>query len=82
MKHLGEIYTHRFRMPSTGSAQQSRENAWKVLYEKVFQRFVTRESVVLDLGSGPGFFINQVQCVRAMAVDLDENNRKFLREDI
>ena len=33
---------------------------------------------MLDLGSGPGFFINQVESSRRIAVDLDPSNKKFL----
>ena len=37
---------------------------------------------VLDLGSGPGYFINQVSAERKIAVDLDENNENFIASDV
>lgn len=79
---LTNIYNRRFRSASISQATASRENAWKGLFNKVLKQFIDVDMTVLDLGSGPGYFINQVTSKRKIAVDLDENNEHFLGKDI
>jgi len=79
---LTGIYNRRFRSASAAGTSKSRSNAWKALYKKVLQKHVLARMTVLDLGSGPGYFINQVSAERKIAVDLDENNQNFVGSDV
>jgi SAM-dependent methyltransferase len=48
---------------------QRRDVLWQTLWRHVFSRRVATQDCVLDLGSGYGSFINQVQARRRIAVD-------------
>lgn len=79
---LTGIYNSRLRGKANLHSSKSRDNAWKALYEKVLQKHIKSDFTVIDLGSGPGYFINQVEAAKKYAVDLDENNSKFINNDI
>jgi len=79
---LTEIYNRRFRGRESSNSSRSRNNAWKALYEKELQKFISPEMTVIDLGSGPGYFINQVSAKKTIAVDLDANNRNYLHDHV
>lgn len=79
---LTSIYNRRFRSSTELRSTKSRDNAWKALYEKVLKKHIERDFKVLDLGSGPGYFINQVEAASKYAVDLDQNNAEFLNSDV
>ena len=48
-----------------------RRDVWRVLMSDFFQRYVDGCRAVLDLGSGYGEFINQVQAPACYAIDLN-----------
>lgn len=55
---------------------------WKVLVEDFFQRWISPDDVVVDLGCGFGDFLNQVRCARRVGVDLNPAGRKYLAEGV
>ncbi len=79
---LMEIYEKRFRGSTNLQVSKSRNNAWLALYEKVLKKFIYHNFTVLDLGSGPGYFINLVEASKKYAVDLDQNNVRFINDDV
>ncbi len=79
---VSDIYNLRFRSQTSQREIASRENAWKALYIKVIQKFIEPEMTVMDLGSGPGYFANQVKAEKVIAVDLDANNSKYLNGNV
>jgi len=44
---------------------------WRALLRGYFQQFIAKEATVLDLGAGYGEFINNVQCGKKYAMDLN-----------
>lgn len=48
-----------------------RDAVWRILVRDVFQQFVPRDGVVLDLGAGWGEFIRNVRAHRRLAMDLN-----------
>jgi SAM-dependent methyltransferase len=76
---------YRIRFAKTA---QYRNNVWKILCDDYFSAFVSREAHVLDLGSGWGEFINNVQAARKYAMDLNPDagrrlsgNTHFIHQD-
>ncbi|MGO4885614.1 MAG: class I SAM-dependent methyltransferase [Bryobacteraceae bacterium] len=74
---LAEIYSRRF------DAHVAYRNAvWKVLTGKFFPRYISPQSTLLDLGCGYGEFINNIQCARKYAMDLNPNAQHYLAPGI
>jgi SAM-dependent methyltransferase len=59
-----------------------RLRVWKTLVDKFFYRYVATNAVVLDLGCGYGEFINNVQCGKKLAIDLNADVRRHLNPDV
>ena len=67
------IYEARF----TDSDLDFKRQLWRVLVDRVFQRYISPDDTVLDLGAGTCEFINAVRCKERIAVDLNPQVRKF-----
>ncbi len=67
-QELQRIYDQRF-----GGQEdlEYRRAIWRVLIADFFSRFVRPEHALLDLGCGYGEFVNQVNCARRFAMDLN-----------
>lgn len=77
-ENLETIYQNRFRK---NLADKNR--IWKILCRKYFQKFIDAENdTVLDLAAGYGEFINNIRAKRKIALDLNEDIRKFINEDV
>jgi ubiquinone/menaquinone biosynthesis C-methylase UbiE len=76
--HLSQIYQERFK----DDARNWRLRLWKVLCEHWIQRYIPENATVLDLAAGQCEFINQIQCARKIAVDLNEDVHKFAASDV
>lgn len=74
MTDLTELYRNRF--DENARAQKAR--VWKVLYEKVFGRWIRPQDTVLDLGAGYCEFINSARAQRRIAVDLNPDAASFV----
>ncbi len=75
---LEALYQQRF--PEEELARKAA--IWKVLCEAYFQRYIPRESTVLDLACGYGEFINHIQAARKLAVDLNPDSPSHLAADV
>ena len=76
-RELRNIYQHRF-----ANRVAYRSRLWHILSESFFQRFVPRDSVVLDLGCGYGEFINHIQCRRKLGMDLNPDSQNYLSANV
>jgi len=71
---LSELYRIRF-----AEAQLPRKNAiWQVICRDFLQRFVRPADTVVDVACGYGEFLNNIVAARKIAVDLNEDARRFL----
>jgi len=77
-RELQSIYERRF---SEANAAY-RQRVWEVLVRDYFQRFVSPEASVLDLGCGYGEFINAVVCGQKHGMDLNPRSREHLNPDV
>lgn len=55
---------------------------WKVLIDHYFQKRIGEDQVVLDLGSGWGEFINNIQAKKKFAMDLNPDGGKRVDDDV
>ena len=59
-----------------------RKLIWKVLVTDFFQQFIKKDDVVLDAGCGYGEFINNIVCGKKIAVDLNQEAKKYLNKEV
>jgi SAM-dependent methyltransferase len=72
-ENLDKLYQQRF--PETGLA--AKNAIWKVLCAEFFQRYIDANDVVADIGAGYCEFINNIECGRKIAVDVNPDVRRF-----
>jgi SAM-dependent methyltransferase len=72
-ENLQALYRRRFE-----SEQADRREVWRVLVRSWFGRYLVGVESVLDLGSGWGHFINQVDVPHRYAIDLNPDARHRL----
>lgn len=73
---LKKIYQRRF-----GNEIEFRKKMWKV-FCGFFQKYITEDSVVLDLGAGYCEFINNITAGKKIALDLNPDVKKFANRDV
>lgn len=71
------IYADRFDKDT-----QKRDVMWKVLCKDYFQKFIGKDDVVLDLAAGYCEFINNIECGKKIAVDLNEKTKTKAAKDV
>ncbi len=76
-QELQRMYEARFR-----GRLEYRDRVWLVLLRDYFQQFIDRGSVVLDLGAGYCEFINNVQCGKKYALDLNSDTKQKAHADV
>ncbi len=59
-----------------------RNEIYKILCDNFFQKYVPRNSVVLDVGAGYCEFINNIKAKTKIALDLNPDVKKFAREGV
>lgn len=60
----------------------SRVRIWRILVDRIFQRYVPRDGAVLDLGCGWGEFINSVEARERYAIDLNPDTRAHIDSSV
>lgn len=73
MTDVTSIYTHRFK-----GKLAARNNLWQILCGSYFQKLVSPADTVIDIGSGYGEFINNINCAKKIAVDINHDSKKHL----
>ena len=74
---LSRIYSRRFEQNVV-----YRNQVWQVLTSQFFQRWIPRESSVLDLGCGYGEFINNIEAREKLGIDMNPDAPSRLRRDV
>lgn len=78
MKYVRDCYQHRF----SEKENEQRNKIWKVLCASFFQKYIDKSATVIDIGSGYCEFINNIECGRKVAVDMNPDIKKFARKDV
>ncbi|HEY5551319.1 MAG TPA: class I SAM-dependent methyltransferase [Opitutaceae bacterium] len=74
---VSKIYHRRF-----ARTMAYRDRVWRVLTREFFSRWIAPESTVLDLGCGYGEFINNIPAGRKLAMDLNPDSPRHLRQAV
>lgn len=78
MYNLNKIYSVRF-----DGDLQKKQRMWKILCKNYFQKFIDPENdIVLDLAAGYGEFLNNIGAKKKIAVDLNEDLKKYVSKDV
>lgn len=76
-KDLQKQYEIRF-----SQIQHYRNEVWKILTRSFFQHYIPADSDILDIGSGWGEFINNIEGKRKTGIDLNPDGRQHLHPAI
>ena len=74
---LRDIYRIRFT-----KLEIYRNNVWMILCDEYFSKFINPDSNILDLGSGWGEFINNINAANKWALDLNPDTKQHLNQGI
>lgn len=67
------LYTQRF----SSLQDRTRQATWSVLCKSFFQKFVSPNATVVDVGAGDGLFITNINASRKIAVDLSSHVKEL-----
>lgn len=70
-EELQRVYEARFE-----GRLDYRNNVWRILVRDYFQQWIRPDDAVLDLGAGYGEFVNNIQCGKKYAMDLNPDTAK------
>jgi SAM-dependent methyltransferase len=78
-KELNNIYRNRFsEIDLVG-----KNRIWKILCREFFQKYIdSQNDIVLDLAAGYGEFLNNIRAKKKLAVDLNEDIKKYVNNDV
>jgi SAM-dependent methyltransferase len=62
--------------------QEYRNRVWQVLAAEFFQKYVSSEATILDLGCGWGEFINHIKADKKYAMDLNPEGADRVHPDV
>jgi ubiquinone/menaquinone biosynthesis C-methylase UbiE len=77
MGELEKIYHRRF-----GTDTEFRKKMYGVLCKEFFQRYIPKDSTVLDVAAGYCEFINNIMAKKKIALDLNSDVKKFADGDV
>lgn len=75
---LQKLYRHRF----DANELPKKLAIWRVLCNDFFSRFVRGSDTVIDVGAGYCEFINNIECGKKIAIDLNPDVRTFAGKDV
>lgn len=74
-----KIYSNRF---PDKEVLENRNKLWKILCTHFFQRYIDKESLVVDIASGYCEFINNIESGEKIAFDINPDFKRFTRNDV
>lgn len=78
MQGLKELYEIRF----SPEDRANKDAVWKVLCDSFFSRYIKSTDTILDIACGYGEFSNHVKASRKIAIDLNPDAKKYLKDDV
>ncbi|MDO8619157.1 MAG: methyltransferase domain-containing protein [Candidatus Daviesbacteria bacterium] len=73
-----DIYNNRFNK----TERNRKDKIWQLLCIYCFQKFISLEDIVLDLGAGNCEFINHIKCRKKIAIDMNPDTKKYANRDV
>ena len=78
MNIQSKLYKIRYR-----ETHMDRKNlAWRIVCKKIYQKYISSEDTVLDIASGHGEFINNINAGKKIAIDLNPDSEIYLNKDV
>lgn len=74
--NTASIYKNRF------ADSRAKSKIWKVLIKHYFQNFINIDETVLDLAAGYCEFINNINCNRKIAFDINPDSKALANNDV
>lgn len=74
---LETIYKRRFR-----GEVEFRNKMWQILCNDFFQKYIPKDSTVLEIAAGYCEFINNISAKRKIAVDLNPDIKNYAKEEV
>lgn len=71
-----------YRKRFDAQENETRGKLWKVFCESFLQKFIKRNDIVMDIGAGHCEFLNNIDCKRKIAVDINPDTRQFAGKDV
>lgn len=78
MTDVEALYDQRF----SEAERLGKDRLWRVLCERVLQRYVRADDTVLDIACGLGEFSRHIRAARRIAVDLNPSARRLLPDAV
>ncbi|MFH1407548.1 MAG: class I SAM-dependent methyltransferase [Patescibacteria group bacterium] len=78
MKTVKECYQNRF----SAAERERKDKIWRSLCRYAFQKYISYNDIVLDIGAGYCEFINHIKCRRKIAIDINPETKKYANKDI
>ena len=78
MISVKDCYSRRF----SEEENKNRDILWKVLCSSFFQKYINNNDTVIDVGAGYCEFINNINCKRKIAIDLNPETKNFANKDV
>lgn len=75
---IAQLYQVRF----SRDFLQRKKEIWEILVKNFFQKYIPSDSVTLEIASGYGEFINQVQSKKKIAIDLNPDSAGFVEKEV
>lgn len=78
MKKVQSVYDNRFNQ-----AEKARKGKiWRLLCRYAFQKFISLQDTVMDMGAGNCEFINHIRCQKKIAIDMNPDTIKYAHKDV
>lgn len=78
MKKVQECYNNRFNE----NERNRKDKIWQLLCRYAFQKFISSEDIVMDIGAGNCEFINHIKCQKKIAIDINPDIQKYAHKDV
>ena len=75
---LQKIYATRFEEKEL----PLKNRIWATMCNEFFSRFIDKNATVVDIGAGYCEFINNIECQTKIAIDLNEDVKRFANSDV
>jgi len=82
MENRGERLSRMYRVRFPEEELATKERLWRVLIDKVLQKYIRDTDRVLDIGGGECLFINNVRCRKRYVVDLNPEVKRYADKDV
>lgn len=73
---IDQIYKQRF------SNVELRKELWDTLVKDFFQKYISKDDIVVDLPCGYAEFINTITCKKKYGIDINPDSKKYVAKDV